>query len=426
MKFAHALKLKVLAAAVIAATLSVGDAHAQRSRDRDNDKVEEAYPDATRESPKATNTPRLAKDINKMFELYNEGEDMEGAIAIAEKLLANDRAKEYDRGVALMIAGNAALGIDDYARAIPYLERALEENALPNNNHYATMHTLASVYAQEDMSDKSIALLDRLIAETKSKDPQVYSLKAGVHYNAGQFEQTIEAAKKAIELNDGVAENNWQQILMASYNELGRDGEAVALAEQLYNKNPDDKRALLNLASLYAQTGNSEKAAALLDGARGKGMLTEQRDYENLYATYLNMDGKEAEAAKVIQEGLDKGVLPADARTYTFLAQSLYFSEQIDGAIAAYSKAGPLDSKGDSFLALSQILTNEDRNAEAKAAARQALDKGLAKPGEAWMVIARSEYYMDNFAAARQAYAEAAKDPATRDQAQKALAQISR
>jgi len=33
---------------------------------------------------------------------------------------------------------------------------------------------------------------------------------------------------------------------------------------------------------------------------------------------------------------------------------------------------------------------------------------------------------MDNFAAARQAYAEAAKDPATRDQAQKALAQISR
>ena len=69
--------------------------------------------------------------------------------------------------VALMIAGNAALGIDDYARAIPYLERALEENALPNNNHYATMHTLASVYAQEDMADKSIAMIDRLIAEKK-------------------------------------------------------------------------------------------------------------------------------------------------------------------------------------------------------------------------------------------------------------------
>lgn len=423
MTFAHSLKFKVLAAAVIAASLSFGDAHAQRGKDKEE---EAAYPNATRESPEAKNTPRLAKDIQKMFDLYNEGEDLEGAIAIAEKLLANDRAKAYDRGIALMIAGNAALGLDDYARAIPYLEKALEENGLPNDNHFATMHTLASVYAQEDQPEKAIALLDRLIAETRSEDPEVYALKAGVHYNAGQYEPTIEAVRKAIELNGGEAENNWQQILMASYNELGRDGEAVALAEQLQARNPDDKRTLLNLASLYAQTDQPEKAAALLDGARAKGMLTEQRDYENLYAIYLNVDGKEGEAAKVIQEGLDKGLLPESARTYTFLAQSLYFSDQIDPAIAAYQKAAPLDKSGDSALALSQILTNEDRNAEAKAAARMALDKGIKSPGEAWMVIARSEYYMDNFAAARAAYAEAAKDPATRDQAQKALAQISR
>ena len=422
MKVLHSMKLA--AVVFLAASFSVGTADAARREKAEEPKID--YPDATRESPKADNSPRLGKQIQKMFDLYNEGEDMEGAIAIAEKLLANERAKAYDRGIALMIAGNAALGIDDYPRAIPYLERALQENSLPNNNHFATMHTLASVYAQEDMADKSIAMIDRLIAETNSKDPEVYALKAGVHYNAGQFEQTITSVRKAIELNDGNAENNWQQMLMASYNELGREGDAVALAEQLQAKSPDDKRTLLNLASLYAQTGNNDKAAALLDTARQKGMLTEQRDYENLYAIYLNMDGKEAEAAKVIQEGLDKGILPADARTYTFLAQSLYFSDQINPAVDAYKTAAPLDSTGETSLALSQILTNEDRNEEAKAAARQALDKGLKKPGEAWMVIARSEYYMDNFEAAKAAYREAAKDPATRDQAQKALAQISR
>ena len=47
------------------------------------------------------------------------------------------------------------------------------------------------------MADKSIAMIDRMIAETNSKDPEVYALKAGVHYNAGQFEQTIEAVRKA-------------------------------------------------------------------------------------------------------------------------------------------------------------------------------------------------------------------------------------
>lgn len=423
MKIAQSLKL--FAVVVLAASFSIGDANAARREKKEEPTID--YPGATRESPKADNSPRLAKDIQKMFDLYNEGEDMEGAIAIAEKLLANERAKPYDRGVALMIAGNAALGMDDYPRAIPYLERALEENALPNNNHFATMHTLASVYAQEDRVDEAVAMIDRMIAETNSTDPEVYSLKGGMHYNAGQYEQAIEAIKKAIEFKtDGEPENNWIQMLMASYNELGRDAEAVALAEQLQRKAPDDKRSLLNLASLYAQTDQTDKAAALLDSARQKGMLTEQRDYETLYAIYLNMDGKEAEAARVIQEGLDKGILPADLKTYTFLAQSHYFSDKIDDAIVAYGKAAELDTSGETSLALSQILTNEDRNAEAIRAARAALAKGLKKPGEAWMVIARSEYYSDNFAAAQAAYREAAKDPAVRDQAQKALAQISR
>ena len=148
MKLSHLLKLSALV--LLAASLSIGDADAQSRRSqKQEEKVD--YPNATRESPKATNTPRLAKDIQKMFDTYNDGEDMEAAIALADKVIASDRAKPYDRAVSYMIAGNAALGIDDYARAIPYLEKAIAEDALPHNNHFATMHTLASVYAQEDM-----------------------------------------------------------------------------------------------------------------------------------------------------------------------------------------------------------------------------------------------------------------------------------
>lgn len=422
MKIAHVLKLFALF--VFAASLSIADVDAKSRRgEPEEEKID--YPNATRVSPPAENSPRLARDLQKMFDLYNGGEDLEGAITLAEKILANERAKPYDRAVSLMIAGNAALGIDDYGRAIPYLERAIEADALPNNNHFATIHTLASVYAQEDMAEKAIPLIERLVAETRSEDPQVYSLKGAVHYNEGQYAEAVEALKKAIELSPE-PESNWIQMLMASYSELGRDAEALALAESLQKKNPDDKRTILNLASLYAQGDQPAKAAALLEDARARGLLTDKRDYENLYAIYLNLDGKEAEAAKVIEEGLAKGILTADARTYTFLGQSLYFSDQIDAAISAYQKGAPLDATGETYLVLSQVLTNEDRNAEAIAAAKQAIAKGVDKPGEAWMVIARSEYYSDNIAAAQAAYREAAKDPATADQARKALAQISR
>ena len=72
------------------------------------------------------------------------------------------------------------------------------------------------------------------------------------------------------------------------------------------------------------------------------------------------------------------------------------------------------------------MLSQEDRNAEAMAAARAALAKGVKKPGQAWMVIGRAEHYSQNLAGARAAYREAAKDPATADQAQRVLAQINR
>ena len=136
---------------------------------------------------------------------------------------------------------------------------------------------------------------------------------------------------------------------------------------------------------------------------------------------------REAEAAAVIEDGLAKKILPEDGKTYSALAQAHYFSDNIPGAIAAAQKGAPLATDGELSLFLAQILSQEDdRNAEAKAAGQQALAKGLKKPGEAWMVIARAEYYSDNLQGARNAYREAAKDPATRQQAETELAKLNR
>lgn len=415
--------LKLAAVVFLAASFAFSDADAQRRGGNEEPQVN--YPNATRAEPESKVSSRLAARIDRMNKAYNDGK-MDQVFKLADEVLANEKASDYDRALAYMLAGNAAIEGDDIAKALDYIERAVATNTLPNNNHFAMMQTLGALYAQEGQTAKGLEWIDRLIAETRTEDPDIYALKAGIHYNEGQYEEAIVAIRRAMELKPAEQPDNWRQILMASYNETGRESEAVALAEQLYQANKTDKRSLLNLASLYAQTGQDAKSAALLEQARADGLLTDRRDYEMLYATYLNMDGREKDAAAVIQEGLDKGILAADARTYTFLAQSLYFSDQINPAIAAYRKAAEVATDGEAALALSQVLTNEDRNAEAKAAAQQALAKGLKKPGEAWMVIARSEYYLDNLPAARAAYREAMKDPATAEPARKALAQISR
>ena len=417
------IKPLTLAIALMVATSFAADADAAR-RDSKED-VELTFPDATREDPEAKVTERIFKQIEKMQDAYNEEGREEEAIRIGEEILANERAKPYDRALALLLAGGAAANLGDDARAASYLERAIESNALPNENHYNAMHTLGGVYFNSEQWAKAQATFKRLIDETHTKDPEFHKLYGAAFYNADQFAESIEPLKRAIELDAEGSDSQSMQMLMGAYSELDRDADALALAESMMRKNPDDKRMLLNVVALYSNLGQSEKAAALLTDALARGMISTADDYKRLYATYFQMD-REVDAARIIEEGLAKNILPQDGETYTNLAQAHYFSDNIPGAIAAAQKGAPLAADGKLSLFLAQVLNQEDRNAESIAAAKQALAKGLDKPGDAWMVIARAEYYSDNLAGAKAAFQEAAKDPSTRSQAQTELAKLNR
>ena len=417
------MKPLTLAIALMLGTSFAVEADAARREKQEE--VELTFPDATREEPEAKVTERLFKQIEKLQEAYDEAGREQEAIAIAEEILANERAKAYDRGLALLLAGAAAANSGDDTVAISYLERAISENALPNENHYTAMHTLGGVYFNTEQWPKAQATFKRLIDETKTTDPEYHKLYGAAFYNADQFAESIEPLKRAVELDVEGQDTQAMQMLMGAYSELERDGEALALAESMLQKKPDDKRMLLNVVTLYSNLEQPDKAAALLDSAMQRGLMTTADDYKRLYATYFSID-READAARIIEEGLAKNILPQDGETYTNLAQAHYFSDNVPAAIAAAQKGAPLSSDGKLSLFLAQVLNQEDRNAESIAAAKQALAKGLDKPGDAWMVIARAEYYSDNIAGAKAAFQEAAKDPSTRSQAQTELAKLNR
>ena len=426
MKATHSLKLASLM--LVALCVTAPEANAQRERDRSGGKKEQPeaqYPDATREDPKGQYSARLSKPVNRMQKAYDADGKEEETIAAAEEILGNASAKPYDRAMAALLAGSAAINLDDDARAITYLTRAIEENALSNDNHYTAMLSLASVHINAGDYAKADPLLARVISETKTTNPDVYGMQGISFYNGDKFAEAIPPLKRAIELKPDAPDEQWLQVLMASYAETEDNAAAIALGEQLHRKSPDDKRTLMMLAGIYSNADQTEKAAALLDGARQKGMLNEAADYQRLVSMYFGMD-REKDAAAILEEGITKGILPADGKNYALMAQAHYFSDNIPAAIAAAQKAAPLATDGEPALFLAQILGQEDRNAEAKAAAQQALAKGLKTPGNAWMAIARAEYYSDNIAGAQAAYREAAKDPSTKAEAQKALAQISR
>jgi tetratricopeptide (TPR) repeat protein len=263
-------------------------------------------------------------------------------------------------------------------------------------------------------------MADRFIAETKmADDAHIQMLRGNALYRLDRFAEAIDALKVAAAAPD--APKGAAEMLMDSYVQADRLPEAVAMAEANAAKNPQDKRIQLNLANVYAMADQPDKAAAVFERLRASGMLTDAKDYELAYKLLANLEGRERDTIAFINAGLEKGILKPSAQLYAVLGQSYYFSEQIPQAIDAWGKGAPMAPDGEMFLNLGKVNSQEEHWAEAKAAAQQALAKGVKKPGEAWIVIAGADLSMGNKAGAIAGYREAAKHAGSRDEANRML-----
>lgn len=416
----------VLIAALAALPLDAQQPRDARERGRSSARAEAPapiFPDATREVAEGKVSRRLSRQMNDMIQALNEKDDPARAREIADTVLANEAANAYEKSVAAQVAGSAAAELDDTPASIAYLERALAENGLDNEAHYSTMQNLAITHLSNDQPQQAIALLTRLLDETKSQNPDFQYALAGAHYEAEQYPQAIEALKKVVATSAN-PKPEWLRLLVSAYTETEQPAEAAKVLQQMLAQTPDDKQLIFALASAHLDLDQQDQAIAAIEQARSRGLLTESRDYQHLYALYFNADGKEREVIAVIDEGLAKGLLKRDLQTLSALAQAAYFSEDMPLAIATYKEAAALDPKGETGLNYAKVLSAEAMDGDARDAAKAALAKGLAKPGEAWMVIARSESELGNTPAMRAALQEAAKHAETREQANRMLKQI--
>lgn len=364
------------------------DRQAQKSESKDKGDKQAAvmFPDATRKAPDVKASSKLAPKLQKMVDAYNDDKAAEGR-AIADEIIANPSANAYEHAFAAQIGAQLAYGADDTTAAKAYLQKALEFDGLDNNGHYQSMLMLAQLQLQDDQYKEALATIDRFLSETKSTKPEYLVLKGNALYRLERYPEAAAVLEQAIAATPD-PKPDWQQLLMGAYAEMGQPEKATKLAEAVAAKTPNDKKAQLNLAAVYMQADQNDKAIAVLEKLRAAGQLTEDRDYRNLYALYLNSDGKEKQAIAVIDEGLAKGILKPDYQAYVALAQANYYSDQPGPAIEAYKKAAPIAPDGETYLNLAKLLWGENRIGEAKQAAKQALDKGLKKPEEARKILA--------------------------------------
>lgn len=385
---------RALLSLVVASLLGgvvVADAMAQsdgsdRRGGRKAEKVEVLFPNATRQEPKEKASSKMSSKLQKLIDTYNKGEDYAAVRSQADEILAAAGANGYDKSLAAQLAAQAAYNLDDNAAAKQYLQQAIQLNGLDNNGYFQALLMLAQLQLQDDQNAEGLATLDKFFAESKSTRPEDLIIKGQTLYQLERYQEAIPVIKQAI-ANASEPKDSWNQLLMACYAQAGDTGEAVKEAEAIAAKNPDDKKAQINLASMYMQADQMDKAVAVMDKLRASGQLTDEREYRQLYSIYANMDNHEKDVIAVINEGLQKGILKPDYQVYLALAQSYYYSDQVPQAIENWQKAAPLSKDGETYLNLAKVLFNEGRKPEAKQAAQQALAKGVKNPDDAKKII---------------------------------------
>jgi hypothetical protein len=342
-------------------------------------KQEPLYPQATRTFPEQQASKTLVKPLSALFDLQEKDGQEDEIIAKADAILANSSASPFDKSSAAYMAASAWERKGDAsanAQALKYYQLAIDNNGLHNNGHYTAMLHVAQLNAADEHFDQALAAVDKFIAETKSEDPNVWSMKVSYLQNMDRPKEAIDAMQKL-------------------------------------------------LAAAYQQAGDDAKAGQMFDKMRAAGMLTESKDYEAGYHLLFNIEGRQKDALALIDEGLKKGILQPSYDMYVITGRAATEADDTAAAIAAYSKGAPMGKDGTMFLNLAQLQIQEKQYAQAKAATQGAKDKGVPPKlmGLYWRSVAQAENGLGNAAATKAALTEAAKYPEYKKWAEAGLRQ---
>lgn len=383
------------------------------------------YPNATRVAPEFPKS-KIAKQWDAFAKTVTAAEP-NAIIVSAQDIIANLEASINEKSEAAYQATIASLKIDNanYVKPIEFGEIALKNDGLNNNQQYSLMLLLSQMQLAQKNYEQALATINRYAKETGIEDLAVEKVRGNSLYRLNRHAEAAPALQKAYDLDKG-ADPNLGVMLMDSYVKTGQKAKADKIAEQaMASADPNDIATQIQQLQVLAKAKQYDKAGNAFDILYAEGKITTLAGYEAGYISFLNQEGKEARAGKIIDDGIAKGVIVPDATIYNLLGQANYYSNNAKGAIQAWSKGSALAKDGQQNRMLAQVYCEESQYSECKSEAQKALAKGVTDKGDVYLLIAEaeSEFGLDNSTAMIAALREAAKYPESKDSAIKQLKQ---
>ena len=350
-----------------------------------------------------------AKTYNRLTEaqVLMASNDVEGAVAKLKALLDDVKADTLDQGLTLQMLGYAEMSAERFDQAIMHLKRSLALDKLPEKVKYNVGYMVAQLHAAQNEFDAALAFAAEWFETLEDPSPPQMMFMANIYAQTQRYEEAIPYAERALAEAEKPREN-WYQLLTAAYFELGRYHQAAATLQRMLRLWPDKSGYWEQLASVYLVLEDEGRALATLRIAWLNGALDKASSIRSMVQLAVAR-GVPEHAARMLEAAFEEGLLTLDERNLDLLANAWVAAREYDHAIAAFTRLAGLRANGAPLVRAANLHIEAGRWANAEQALRNALEQGLDKPGNAWLLLAiacaEQEKFSEGFAALRKALA---------------------
>lgn len=366
------------------------------------------------------------RQLNDVYEAFGE-DNFDEAYQGLQRMMARAGRDEYLMAVLHQAMAQVEWSRENFDSALTQFEKAVALDVLPNHAHFALMYQIAQLYAMQERYDEALERLQLWFCTAPEENitSDAYAFKASIYASKKDYVNTLEAIDTAISMEQEPREP-WYMLKLGSHYELEQFPQAAQTLEIMVLHWPDKKEYWVQLSQIYYKLKRESRALAVLALAYRKNLLDTEGDIIYLSNLYSGA-AVPYKAAEVLERGIEDGLVEANRRHWTRVAEEWYTAEELEKSLVAYEKAGAVSSDGKIDLRRGYILVDLERWAEAKQALDAALSKGGIEDrqmGEAYLLRGMAEFNLGNFDSASSDWGRASRYDRTRSAAEEWIAHL--
>lgn len=381
---------------------------ASSSKDRNVQALDQYTAAKLNNAQKEMKNKKYTEALSDLQDLANDVKDKPYALALTERMIAYVYVEQKQ-----------------YEKALPYFQKAVDLNSLPDEQQHQAMMALAQLYVATSHYRDAINVLNKWFKTAKNPDADAYMLVAQSYYQLKELKKARDYTKKAL-AKATQPQESWYGLLAGVDYQLKNYDEAVDTFKKMISYWPGNAEYWHNLYGIYLQQGKENEALSVMRMAYSKGMMGDEGDLLNLARLEIT-HGMPYYAGEVIAKGMKNNKIKANIDNLRLLVTAWTSAQETDKALGTLDKAAKLAKDGSLYLKKAQLCYEQsDWDCTAKAS-EDALNKGgLDQPGTAYLYKGMALMQNKKYDQAKAAFVHAEKYKDSKEQAQNWLNYISR